>query len=157
MLNELESAKNFAFRLIKFRIRSRHELESRLKRKKFSQEIIKQVLDFLSDLGYVNDLTFAKAWVNGRLQFKPRSKKLLIYELKKKGIAANIIETALSGLDLEMEEQLARQLMQKRVSKLNGLPRETKRRRLSGYLARRGFASNIIYQIIRELDINEKQ
>ncbi len=152
MPNELESAKNFALRLIKFRMRSKHELQSRLKRKQFSEKIIKQVLDFLSDLGYVNDLTFAKTWVNDRLQFNPRSRKLLVYELKNKGIDETIIKQSIAGLSSEIEEQMARELVLKRLPKLKGLSREIKQRRLSGYLNRRGFSAGILFKIIKELE-----
>ncbi|MCG2711464.1 MAG: recombination regulator RecX [Candidatus Omnitrophica bacterium] len=151
MQKELEAAQIFALRLIKFRMRSKHELQGRLKRKHFSQEVIEQVLDLLSDSGYVNDLTFSKAWVNSRLQFKPRSRKLLAYELKKKGIENSIIEKTLTQLYLEKEEQIARQLAVKRISKLDGLTKETQKRRLSGYLARRGFSIGVTLKVINEL------
>ncbi len=151
MRKELEAAKNSALRLIKFRMRSKYELQSRLERKRYSQEIIKQVLDLLVDLGYVDDLTFAKAWVNSRLQFKPRSRKLLCYELKKKGIQSSIIERSLAQIDFEKEEQMARELAGKRVLKLKGLPNQTQKRRLSGYLSRRGFSAAILIKIINEL------
>ncbi|MFH1093242.1 MAG: regulatory protein RecX [Candidatus Omnitrophota bacterium] len=152
MQKELEVAQIFALRLIKFRMRSKYELQSRLKRKHFSQEIIEQVLDLLSDLGYVNDLIFAKAWVNSRLQAKPRSRKLLAYELKKKGIESSMIERSLAELTLEKEEQMARQLVGRRVAKLKGLPKETQKRRLSGYLCRRGFSTGVCLKIINELE-----
>ena len=151
MRKDLEAAKNSALRLIKFRMRSKYELQSRLKTKHFSQEIIKQVLDLLSDLGYVDDLTFANTWVKSRLQFNPRSRKMLVYELKKKGIQSSIIERSLAGLNLEQEEQIARQLAEKRFSKLKGLPEEIQKRRLRGYLSRRGFSSGISIEIINEL------
>ncbi len=151
MLKELEAAKNSALRLIKFRMRSRHELETRLKRKHFSEKIIKQVLDLLSDLGYLDDLTFAKAWVDSRLLLKPRSRKLLCYELKKKGIDSWIIERSLANLDAEKEEQMARELAERRFSKLRGLTKQTQKRRLSSYLARRGFSTVISLKIVNEL------
>ncbi|MCK4994184.1 MAG: regulatory protein RecX [Candidatus Omnitrophica bacterium] len=152
MLSELESAKNFALRLIKFRTRSKYELLNRLKRKHYPEEIIKQVLDLLTNLGYVDDLTFAKAWVNGRLHFKPRSRKLLAYELKNKGIEETIIEGCLAGLNSKIEEQIASKLVQKKILKFKGLSRETKKRRLIGYLSRRGFSGGISYKIINELE-----
>ena len=152
MRKDFEAGKNSALRLLKFRMRSKYELQNRLKIKHFSQEIVKQVLDFLSDLGYVDDLTFANAWVKSRMQFKPRSRKLLVYELKKKGIDSNIIERSLTQLTSENEEQMARQLALKRFPKLKGLPEETWKRRLSGYLARRGFSTGILFKILKELE-----
>ena len=79
MRTEFENAGDFALRLIKFRMRSKYEIEFRLKRKRYAKTTIEQVVNFLSNINYINDLAFAKAWVNSRLQLKPRSIKLIKY------------------------------------------------------------------------------
>ena len=73
----LDQAKKSAFRLLKFRLRSGLEINQHLKKKGFTKQIINKTLTFLQELGYIDDLKFAKVWVNYRLKLNPCSKNLL--------------------------------------------------------------------------------
>ena len=137
-------------------MRSAQELESRLVQKGFPQQTIKNTLDFLAKLGYVNDLSFAKAWVNSRLSFRPRSRKFLGYELRQKGVDKQIIAQVLSGIDDETEMGLARMLASKKYEKIKHLPPAVWQRRLAGYLSRRGFDTKTVLYLIKTVLNNEK-
>jgi len=151
MHKDLQKAKDYTLRLLKYRLRSNKEIESRLQRKGFSREIINNTLDFFRDLGYLDDLTFAKAWVNSRLSLKPRSRKFLKYELKCKGVAIHIIEQVLSWLCEDAEYEIAEKLARRKAEKLQGLPELVQKRRLASYLARRGFSAQITYGLTKKI------
>ncbi|MCX5701786.1 MAG: regulatory protein RecX, partial [Candidatus Omnitrophica bacterium] len=87
-----EKAREYAFLLLKFRTRSEHELWGRLKKKKFSPEIIKITLSFLKDKNFIDDNYFAKTWIDSRLK-KPFGIRKIREELKLKGIDKEIIES----------------------------------------------------------------
>lgn len=157
MQEHLGKAKNYAFRLLKIRWRSRNELEQKLKQKNFSQEVISAVIETLTNLGYIDDLRFAKAWVNNRLVINPRSRRFLIYELKKKGIDENIIEEAVSRIDDATEYELVAKIAQRKFNGLKKEPLLKIKQRLFAYLKRRGFRTQIIMDIIKKLMRNEKQ
>jgi len=136
---------------LKIRGRSKNELRTRLERKNFSAAVIDAVLDFLVKLGYVNDSKFAQDWINSRMNSAPRSRRFLRYELSQKGVAAELIESALELIDEEAEYNTAKQLAEKRFSRLKGLPRAVIKRRLNGYLVRRGYSRALCLRIIKEI------
>ncbi|MBU1043240.1 MAG: recombination regulator RecX [Candidatus Omnitrophica bacterium] len=156
MQTELEKAKISAFRLLKFRIRSKKEMENRLKQKKFSDVVIREVLDFLSDLGYLNDLAFCRSWITNRRQLKPRSKRLITYELRQKGIDSDIIEQAFRVLGNASDLEIAQELASRKYEKLKQLPAETAKQRLIGFLQRKGFDSANIINIVKGLINNDE-
>ena len=56
-----QAAKEYAFLLLKFRLRSEKELAQRLRQKKFSETIIQDTLTFLKDKQFIDDQIFALA------------------------------------------------------------------------------------------------
>lgn len=157
MDTELEKAKICAFRLLKFRIRSKSEMETRLKQKKFSLIIIREVLDFLTDLGYLNDLTFARSWISNRQQLKPRSKRLITFELRQKGIDPKVIEQAFSSTAHNSDAEIVQELAMRKYAKLKAFSPEIAQRRLIGYLERKGFNSAQVINIVKGLINNDQQ
>jgi len=151
MNNELNKAKISVFRLLKFRMRSKKELKTHLERKKFRPQIITKVLTFLAESGYIDDHKFTKEWIKSRLNIKPRSKRLLHYELRQKGIEEKIIEEALASITAERETALAKAIARQRFQKIKNLPEQVIMRRLSAYLVRRGFSLHLALQLVRQL------
>ena len=60
------------------------------------QHIIEDVLAQLVDRGLLSDVAFAKWWIQNRQTFRPRGKRMLLLELKAKGISNQDLETALT-------------------------------------------------------------
>ncbi|RMF61390.1 MAG: RecX family transcriptional regulator, partial [Calditrichaeota bacterium] len=104
-------------------------------------EAIEAVVARLQQNNYLNDAEFGRAWVASRSRQNPKGRQALRYELQQKGLSRNDIEQALQDLD---EEQLAWQAAQKQLSRWKKLDEPTFRRKLHAYLARRGFAYDII-------------
>ena len=61
---DLAAAKQKAYRLLSLRPHSEKELEKKLREKGFPAVVIKEALEKLHDLKYLNDASFA---VNGRV------------------------------------------------------------------------------------------
>ncbi len=156
MQKEIDKAKISAFRLLKFRIRSIKEMEMRLKQKKFSSAVIREVLDFLLDLGYLDDLAFARSWIINRRQLNPRSKRLITYELRQKGVDLNIIAQAFNLLGDDLDIEIAQELAARKYEKLKQLPADAAKRRLIGFLQRKGFSSGIVLNIVKGLINNDQ-
>jgi regulatory protein len=131
-----EAAYQRALRLLSFRPRSSAEIRQKLTRLGYTEEIIDNVLGRLVRSGLIDDTRFAKEWAENRNEFRPRSRRALEYELRQHGLAREEIDQALEGLD---ENSLALQAARKHARKLHGLPATDFRRKLYGFLARRGF------------------
>ena len=111
--------------------------------------IIDQVIERFSELGYLDDADFARRWIQTREQLAPRGTRLLKQELRQKGIDADLADEALADADLD-ELETATRIAERRLPKMTGLDRDTQRRRLAGYLERRGFSHDIVRQIDRK-------
>jgi len=150
-LDAAARATGIAFRLLTFRMRSRQELASRLRRRGFSDETIRSVLTRLETAGLVDDVRFAETWLRGRMVLQPSGARKLRWELWQKGIARDVIErTIASALSSEGERELALRVARARRSRYRSLPQKTAVRRLAGALQRRGFSAEVIAWVIRQ-------
>ena len=149
---KLSKAKIYAYRLLAYRSRSCMEIRERLKRKGFSGKIIDSVLKTLKEFNYVNDREFSKIFVEIRFSTNPCGRKLIEYELMKKGVEEKIIsdtcEEAFAG---DKEHELASALAVKKLSRCRGLDLKTKWKRLFGLLCRRSFPPGMVNEILSEI------
>lgn len=141
--DERDKAFNRALFFLGFRARSRTEVETYLRGKKYSPQVIADTIARLQKHNYLDDTDFARAWVADRQRFKPRSRRALRYELKQKGVNEAEIEAALVNVD---EDDMARQAIHPKIRQWQHLPEPDFRKKAMGFLSRRGFG----YQIARE-------
>ncbi len=145
-----EKAKAYAYNLLRVQPRSEKELSFRLKKKGFSESTSKETVSLFKKNGLLNDLKFARAWVDARLKSNPKGDIVLRYELTTKGISGNIIDKVLSE-NPECEEVIAKRLAGDRIKALRGLPELKAKKRLHDYLARRGFKHDIIEEVVNRV------
>jgi regulatory protein len=146
----LKRAKNTAYRYLTIRNRSRRELEGKLNEKEFPADIISSVLDHLSSLGYLDDRAFATQWAASRVRSRGFGGRRIEQELRNKGISSDTIKETLRTLFEEAPEaDVARKEADKKLRTLDRLEPEVRRRRLAGFLERKGFSSGIIRTILR--------
>lgn len=144
-----EVAYQRALDLLNHRPRSEKEIRQRLVEKDFSTEQIDQVVEKLKLAGLIRDEDFARMWIDSRQEFHPRSKNLIRFELKNKGIAEEQIDAALE--ELPAEQELASRAASHYLRRLQGSDWETFRKRMGGYLARRGFSYGTVAPLVKEL------
>jgi regulatory protein len=141
---ESESAYSRTLNYLSYRPRSRAEIVTYLQKREVSAEGIELIVERLERAGLLDDEAFAQYWVENREQFRPRGPRALRYELRQKGISAQVIEQVLDGMDVV---DSAHRAAEKKVRLLRNVDEETFRRKLMGYLARRGFD----YAVAREV------
>jgi regulatory protein len=147
---EFQQAQKTVWRLLKIRGRSEQEIIGRLKRKNFADDVITQTLGYFKDLGFINDQRFARDWINARLN-RPFGLSRIRYELKHKGLAADIIKDELDRAAGEHDElDVLRKLVKQRKRQYEGIEPAKAKQRLVGYLSRKGFSIGNILKVIRE-------
>lgn len=147
----LEKAKNYCFLLLKFRLRSEKELYRRLKKKKFDEAVIKRTLDFLKDKGFIDDNYFAGAWIESRIK-KPLGLRRLRQELSIKGIDKQTIDIQLEKIKNNYsEEAVVSKIIEGQSKKIKGIDPQKAKRRIYGYLLRRGFSPDTIINAMNQL------
>ena len=151
---ELENraqAKQKAFRLLAVRSQSRHELRQRLSRAHYSDDIITWVIAELDRLGLLDDKAFALEFARSRMATRPEGRFLLHQELRQKGIIEAEICAALDSVfDADTEQSIARDLAAKRKKRYRHLENQKAKMRVRDFLFRRGFASDIVYDILSD-------
>jgi len=146
-----QEAKEYAFLLLKFRLRSEKELFLRLKKKGFQEQVIKQTLAFLKEKKFIDDNLFAKSWIESRLK-RPLGLRRIREELKLKGLAEEIIESKINQAKKDYsEEDCVRKIAQDKFDKLKGVEPFNAKRRVYGFLLRRGFSPEIVIDVVNQL------
>ncbi|MBU0495411.1 MAG: RecX family transcriptional regulator [Chloroflexi bacterium] len=158
----VERAQARAVDFLARRPRSEAEVRQRLSQKGFAPVAIDQVLDRLRELNLVDDLAFARFWVENRLAFRPRGARGLEYELRQKGVAPAIIQQVLDDVPGD-EATRAYRVARSRAERLaaSAAPRPDFQRKLGGLLQRRGFdyesAREAIDQLWRDLALDSDE
>ena len=132
------------------RARSRAELETKLARKRVPPEVAGRLLDRFEEVGLVDDVAFAREWVQTRQAGRGLARRALAVELQRKGVDAEVVTEAVATVEPEDEVQAARELVRRKLRSLARFDRPTQTRRLQGMLARKGYPSSVVFQVVRE-------
>jgi len=144
--DEMVSAMEYTYRVLSYRQHSRLEMERLLERENFSPQVAGQVLKKLEDYGLVDDLVFAKHWVERRKN--RRGCFGLRAELHDKGVDPAIIEKVLDGMDPADEFNAAMRLAEKKMKRSG---KRFNLKSLAGFLRQRGFSFEIIDKICSQI------
>ena len=147
-----------ALRLLSLRGRSRRELKLALARKGFAEPQQEAVLDRLAELGYVDDVRFARDRASALLRSGRLGPRAVLQRLFAHGLSEEQAKEALSHAEREVGVdplEAARLLLQRRG--LVGQPLEPKQRAKAARLLRaRGFADLTVEELLgseAELDL----
>ena len=130
------TARDRALRLLSFRARSRRELERRLLRAGYEPVEVEQALTGLEEVGLVDDEQFARAVVEHHSVVRLAGRRGVRAALLGSGVDRETADRALEELGDDAER--ARELADRRATRLSGLPPEQALRRLTEFLVRRG-------------------
>ncbi len=133
------------------RAKSRAELHAQLLKRGTDAGIASAVLDSLELKGLLNDLEFAKIWVEFRHRQKKLSKAVIAGELRGKGVASDIIEEVIGEIDDDAEYQAAFNLAERKYRSCAHLDEQVIYRRVHSVLARKGYSHAVTTRIMREL------
>jgi len=147
--DQIEDGFQKALRFIAYKPRTTNEVIKKLKGIGLQDDVIAIVIEKHDEKKYVDDLQYAKNWGENRSVNKPRSRKLVKWELKNKNISEEII-SEVTGVMLP-EEKLAILAAEKYARRLSGFEEEIFTRRLSGYLIRRGFSYSTVYSTVQRV------
>ena len=132
------------------RARSRSELAGKLARKRVPEEVAERLLDRFEEIGLVDDAAFAREWVSSRQAGRGLARRALATELRRKGVDGDVVAEAVAVVEPEDEVSAARELVRRRLPGLRGLDQQAVVRRLAGVLARKGYPSSVVWQVVRE-------
>lgn len=139
-------------KFLSFRPRSEQEIREYLLRKACSLEMIEEITAKLKRLNFLNDEDFARFWIQSRTGFRPEGRSLVLMELRKKGIAKEIIDKVFPEERLSSQEgMLAEKLARKKLERVKSLPLLEQKKKLYGTLSQRGFSFEVISATVDKL------
>lgn len=153
--DQLHNAKSKAYNYLSFRQRTTKELRTYLLEKEFSISTAEQVINLLTEAGYIDDFEFAKIYIRDKSTYKNFGPYRLKNELIQKGISKEFIEIAIKE---EYHEEL-QELIDLVKSKYSSIIHENSQkryRRIGGFLQRRGHSFETIKKVLDSIDREEE-
>ena len=152
--NERYAVKQRAFRYLGRRLLSENELRVKLKQKKYDENIIDEIIEFLKEKEYLNDLEFANIFSSENIRNKFWGKNKIKAELIRRGINNEIISQVLfekfpDGNDLNNAIELAQKKYQL-LSKRN-LEQKKLKEKLISFLFSKGYDYEVIKEAVEQI------
>jgi regulatory protein len=147
-----------AVRLLEARPRTVSDLRTRLLRASWPRALVEVAIERLTELGFLDDEAYARAWLESRDRGRPRGEHALKTELRRKGVAPAVVEAALeerreetaqdSDVGASADELAAERLLAKRARSMDRLSDERARRQWAyALLARNGFDPDVAARV----------
>ena len=136
-----------ALRLLAARSRSAAEIRRRLRRDGAVADRIERVIGTLVSRGFLDDAAHARAVTRSRVRGRGTSARRIEQELRRQGVPADVATEAIGEVFADEaidETAVALAVARKRAALLADLPAPVQRRRLYGFLARRGYSPDIV-------------
>ncbi|GII89901.1 regulatory protein RecX [Sinosporangium siamense] len=130
--------------------KTRAQLADALRKREIPDEVAEAVLSRFSEVGLIDDEAFAEAWVSSRHHGRGLARRALAAELRHRGVEDEMVKAAVDRLDPDQEVETARRLVAKKLASTRGLAPEVRMRRITGMLARKGYAPGLAFRVVRE-------
>lgn len=146
---QVGKARDAALRLLSARERSSADLRERLRLKGYSAEAVTRVLARLVETGLQDDARYAEGYAEAARRRGVASRRVGM-ELRARGVD---VEAAVAASTSRPEDEAARAraVAVQRARGMAGLEPAVRARRLSGFLARRGYPSDLVQTIVSEI------
>lgn len=138
-----------AMALLLHKDRTYKELYEKLLKAGFSEDESKNAMKYVESYGYIDDERYASQYI---LYHKShRSKKELIYKLKKKGISDQDLESAFADYTYQDELEAARKQFEKKLNgKIYEELQQKDKEKVIAFMVRKGFSYSLVKEIINE-------
>lgn len=151
--SELERAKYAAFLYLGRRSLTYKQMVDKLQKKEYSEETIKEVMEYLEELNYINDSEYTRRYVADAVNLKKHGKHRIKQDLRLKGISPHIVDEIFEELEPDTNEVL-RNLVEIKSKNMDiNIPKE--KNRLINFLIRRGFSYDDIFHVLNEFTNDE--
>ena len=156
--DQVVRAKQRAFDYLAHKPRTETEVRRKLRELDLNPAVIDRVIARLVDLDYLDDEEYAEEYASNRFANRGYGPVRIERELRERGVDRAIAERAVAEFfEEESELEAAREQAEKRwprVSKEQDVRKQ--KRKLFGYLQRRGFTTDTVYRGVDEfVDDNE--
>lgn len=147
---QYKSALRTAFYMLTQSSKTENEIKKKLLEKQYPETTVMQVLEYLREIGYVNDESYAEGFIRSMKGTSGTSRRTLYYKLISKGVDSEIIQHKLEEAEIDDYES-ALKAAKKKAAGLKGDKRE-RTLKLINFLYRKGFGMEVCKRVIETLD-----
>ncbi len=148
---------NSAVHFLSYRMRSIQEVDQYLSKREIDPVTRKAVIGRLQEMGYLNDLDFAKMFIRSKIATTKKGPKALKQELHQKGVSGKTIEEALMVYPQDEQIEEATNLVQKKVKQYKKLSENALKQKLAQVLQQKGFSWSVIEQAIEKASLEKDE
>jgi regulatory protein len=141
-------AHNVSLHALAGRDMSRYEVEAKLRQRELPRDVIEAEVESLISQGLINDEALAYDLVDRYAHRGGMAKPVVAQKLRQRHLDPVSIEQALSELDDDVEASKLDDLARDRLRKMGDLDAATTKRRLAGFLQRKGFSSSEVFSTL---------
>ena len=145
--DEYNRAKNFALSKISYCQKSTYEIKKKLAEKKFSNDVIDRVIEFLDSYGFLDDDAYVKSFITDKDEISRWSRNKISYMLKLKHVDDRLIEEYIGLVDDDRELEKASFFADKKIKDDYSFEN---RQKVFRHLAGKGFDIDIINRVLDE-------
>lgn len=142
-------AKNKALRFLSYQRRSTKEVKDKLEREGFETFIIEETIAYLKSYNLLDDLEYAKAFMEAKARQNKYGPERIKFELYKKGIPREIIDKVLEEYPDEYSIAYNLALKKKKTYKTND--RRVLYGKLGNFLQQKGFTYDCILRVLEDI------
>lgn len=118
------------------------EIENKIKEYTQDLELIKKIIEYLTNENFLNEERYVKNFINGKINIKKWGKNKIIYELKNKNISNYNIEIGIANIDYNVYIENITHLYNKKKKEMKNLNKIIK------YLLSKGYEIDLINKIL---------
>ncbi|MCM0081256.1 recombination regulator RecX [Geomonas sp. Red32] len=140
-----------ALRMLTLRDHSEAELSRKLREKGFEEQMVVDTVARLKELRYLDDARFAHQFAAAAVRNGRGYGVRLKMELARRGVSPAIVSEVMDEIEAEHgEQELIAEMMERRFASFDPeSATEKERRRIIGYLQRKGFSLSAIFRQLK--------
>ncbi|WP_050181717.1 recombination regulator RecX [Domibacillus robiginosus] len=135
---------NTAIQFLSLRMRSKKEVIDYLKKKEIDPGAWEEIMGRLESMGYLNDEQFADAYIKTQIQTTEKGPKLILRELKEKGIDDHTASLLIGQYTEEDQLEKAAALFEKQLKKFKRDSAFLQQKKAEQYLVTKGYSIDIV-------------
>tara|TARA_B100000085_G_scaffold249951_1_gene245956 strand:+ start:699 stop:1142 length:444 start_codon:yes stop_codon:yes gene_type:complete len=137
-------AMQIAMKFCGYRERSKKEVEDKLKSKNFNLDTIRNCINRLMELDFLNNIRFSKSFSRGKNKNNRWGKNKIKFHLKNKGLTSEEISIGIESI----EEDIYLDILKKNIDLYNKKLKEPNKNKLITHLINKGYEMDLILRNI---------
>lgn len=141
-----------AIQYLKTKLRSKKEMSIYLKKKKFEDSFIQEVIKMLEKQGYINDEVYTQAFINDRINLSNDGPYKIKKSLIENNISKEMVEKYMIVFDDTLQREKIEKLIKKKIHSNHNKSKQILKQKLMIELGNLGYQTSLIRELLSLLE-----